>query len=45
MFGLKIYENYSWNEHISRKWGQWLKDPKELLGQLEKCGFRVEARD
>ena len=35
------YENYSWTEHISRKWGQWLADPKELLEQLEQCGFRV----
>jgi nitroreductase len=33
------YEDYSWTEHISRKWGQWLSDPKELLDQLEKCGF------
>jgi nitroreductase len=35
------YEDYSWTEHISRKWGQWLKDPSELLGQLEKCGFKI----
>jgi nitroreductase len=35
------YDNYSWTEHISRKWGQWLTDPQELLGQLEKCGFRI----
>ncbi|MDO9128340.1 MAG: nitroreductase family protein [Anaerolineales bacterium] len=35
------YEDYSWTEHISRKWGQWLKDPKELLKQLEKCGFVI----
>ncbi len=35
------YDNYSWTEHISRKWGQWLTDPQELLGQLEACGFRV----
>jgi FMN reductase (NADPH) len=35
------YDNYSWTEHISRKWGQWLSDPKELLGQLEACGFVV----
>ncbi len=34
MFGLKIYENYSRNEHIALKWGQWLCDPQELLGQL-----------
>ena len=33
------YDNYSWTEHISRKWGQWLADPKELLEQLKACGF------
>ena len=33
------YDNYSWTEHISRKWGQWLQDPQELLDQLKKCGF------
>ncbi len=36
------YDNYSWTEHISRKWGQWLRDPHLLLDQLEKCGFRVK---
>ena len=35
------YEDYSWTEHISRKWGQWLSDPKELLDQMEKCGFVI----
>jgi nitroreductase len=39
------YDNYSWTEHISRKWGQWWKDPKELLEQLEKCGFRIGVGD
>lgn len=34
------YDNYSWTEHISRKWGQWYESPKELLEQLEKRGFR-----
>jgi len=37
------YDNYSWTEHMSRKWGQWLTDPKELLEQLEKCGFVIRA--
>jgi nitroreductase len=36
------YEDYSWTEHISRKWGQWLQDPRELLDQLEKCGFGIK---
>ena len=33
------FENYSWTEHISRKWGQWMDDPQELLSQLKKCGL------
>jgi len=33
------YDDYSWTEHISRKWGQWMKDPQELLDQLKKCGL------
>jgi FMN reductase (NADPH) len=37
------YEDYSWTEHISRKWGQWLQDPRELLDQLEKCGFGIKT--
>ena len=36
------YDNYSWTEHISRKWGQWLSDPEPLLEQLEKCGFTIK---
>ncbi len=39
------YDNYSWTEHISRKWGQWLSDPKELLEQLKSCGFEVGAEN
>ena len=38
------YANYSWTEHISRKWGQWLTDPRELLDQLEKCGFIIPGK-
>jgi FMN reductase (NADPH) len=33
------YENYSWTEHISRKWGQWYESPQELLEQLKERGF------
>ena len=36
------YQDYSWTEHISRKWGQWLADPTELLEQLAACGFEIE---
>jgi len=35
------YDNYSWTEHISRKWGQWYASPAELLVQLAKRGFLV----
>jgi nitroreductase len=35
------YDNYSWTEHISRKWGQWYESPAELLSQLSKRGFKV----
>lgn len=38
------YADYSWTEHISRKWGQWLTDPVELLEQLEKCGFSIQGK-
>jgi len=35
------FDDYSWTEHISRKWGQWNPSPEKLLGQLSKCGFRI----
>jgi len=35
------YKTYSWTEHISRKTGQWLPSPQELLEQLAKCGFHI----
>jgi len=35
------YDNYSWTEHICRKWGQWFPEPKKLLEQLEKRGFYI----
>jgi nitroreductase len=39
------YRNYSWTEHISRKWGQWHSDPQELLEQMAKCGFKVGPKE
>jgi len=39
------YDNYSWTEHISRKWGQWIHSPKELLEQLQKRGFSFQEKD
>jgi len=38
------YENYSWTEHISRKWGQWFPNPNVLMGQLEKRGFKITKK-
>ena len=38
------YDNYSWTEHICRKWGQWYPEPTELLEQLEKRGFRITKK-
>ncbi len=38
------WDDYSWTEHISRKWGQWLRDPEDLLGQLRARGFTLGAR-
>ena len=33
------FDNYSWTEHISRKWGQWDESPNELLDAVQECGF------
>jgi len=38
------YDDYSWTEHICRKWGQWYPEPKELLEQLEKRGFYITGK-
>jgi nitroreductase len=38
------YDNYSWTEHICRKWGQWYPEPEGLLEQLEKRGFKLNPR-
>jgi len=35
------YADYSWTEHISRKWGQWYPEPKELVEQMRKRGFDI----
>jgi nitroreductase len=39
------YDNYSWTEHISRKWGQWYASPRELLIQLANRGFVIHLED
>jgi FMN reductase (NADPH) len=33
---------YSWTEHISRKWGQWLEDTSEIEEVLNKYGFEFK---
>lgn len=38
------YDDYSWTEHICRKWGQWYPESKELLEQLEKRGFSIAGK-
>jgi len=38
------YDNYSWTEHICRKWGQWYPDPEPLLEQFEKRGFYITGK-
>jgi nitroreductase len=37
------FDNYSWTEHLSRKLGQWIPSPDELLGQLAACGFNLSG--
>jgi nitroreductase len=38
------YDDYSWTEHICRKWGQWFPDPADLYTQLEKRGFNITKK-
>ncbi len=38
------YDNYSWTEHISRKWGQWYESPDDLLAQLKSRGFDLKFK-
>ena len=35
------FDDYSWTEHISRKWGQWVKSPKDLQEVLKERGFNI----
>lgn len=35
------YDDYSWTEHMCRKWGQWLGEPEKILGPLRDRGFDV----
>ena len=37
------YKDYSWTEHICRKWGQRMW-PDTLMEQFRKCGFDFNQR-
>lgn len=39
------FDDYSWTEHISRKWGQWFPDPDNILEQIKGCGFDLSPRE
>lgn len=39
------FDDYSWTEHISRKWGQWHASPNEILAELQKQGFDLEKKE
>lgn len=39
------FDDYSWTEHISRKWGQWYQSPNELLDELKSQGFNLDKQD
>ncbi len=36
------FDDYSWTEHMGRKWGQWVPSPKLLLEGLRLCGFDLD---
>ena len=35
------FDDYSWTEHMGRKWGQWLGSSEQLVKQLAGRGFDV----
>lgn len=39
------FDDYSWTEHISRKWGQWFRSPNDLLEEFKKQGFDLGRED
>jgi len=38
------YDDYSWTEHMCRKWGQWYPEPRGLLKQLKNRGFNLTKK-
>jgi hypothetical protein len=37
------FDDYSWTEHISRKWGQWAASPQDMIEALRERGFVLDA--
>lgn len=35
------YDNYSWTEHISRRWGQWYESLEKLKELFARRGFKI----
>lgn len=35
------FDDYSWTEHMGRKWGQWFGSPDGLIRQFAARGFRL----
>jgi len=38
------YDNYSWTEHISRKWSHYEPDPGAMLAALKERGFDLSGK-
>ncbi|PKL26397.1 MAG: hypothetical protein CVV47_00245 [Spirochaetae bacterium HGW-Spirochaetae-3] len=38
------FDDYSWTEHISRKWGQWVPSSADMLAALRERGFDIGPR-
>jgi nitroreductase len=39
------FDDYSWTEHISRKWGQWEPSPEKLLEVMKEQGFSFSKEE
>jgi nitroreductase len=37
------FDDYSWTEHMCRKWGQWAPSPETLVEGLRACGFDLNS--
>jgi len=41
----QTFDDYSWTEHISRKWGQWEASPEKLLEVMKEQGFSFSEEE